>query len=149
MAWFDGTYNARRELGVSAEAAAAHFADPAQIVAATKGVAKADVDGASIAFELEEEDYGVVSFKAVYTCTYTREGTTVRWSTADGANLKQSGTAAFTPTADGAGCTLEYTETVEVQVPIPAMMAPALKPMVAPMLEKEVEGYLERLLQAL
>lgn len=147
MAWFEGTHQETRTLDVPADRAAAHFADPAAIVAATKGVESHTVDGGTIQLVLEEEDHGVVKFKAAYDCTYERvDDHTVRWSSAEG-NLKQSGEARFTPT--DSGCELAYTEKVEIDLGIPDMMAPMAKPLIGPMLAQEIKGFVDRMIHRL
>lgn len=144
MAWFEGKHTETRELDVPADVAAAHFADPQAVIAATKGIESAEVEGGTIRFVLAEEDHGVVKFKGAYTCTYERvDENTVRWSTSEG-NLKQSGEATFTPSASG--CSLDYTEKVEIELDVPTMMVPMAKPLIGPMLGNEVKGYLDRLL---
>jgi len=147
MAWMEGTHEETRTLPVSAEVAAAYFADPEAIVAATKGVERTEVDGATIHFVLEEEDHGVVKFKADYRCTYTRDGHTVTWSSGDDGNLKQSGRAEFTDT-DG-GCTMAYAEKLEIDLPVPGMMKSMLQPMLGPLVGKEIAAYLDRMVAGL
>ncbi|HHO54475.1 MAG TPA: hypothetical protein ENK18_27285 [Deltaproteobacteria bacterium] len=146
MAWFEGTHSESRQLDVDPTTAREHFADLDTIVAATKGVASAEIDGRTIHFVLEEEDHGVVKFQGDFHCTYTLEGDTLRWATREG-NLQQSGEARFTPAGDGV--TLDYTETVKVELGVPAMMAPMLKPVLAAVLAKEVKEYLGRMVTRL
>lgn len=147
MPWFEGTHSESRPLPLPPEAAVAHFADLEAIVAATKGVESSDVDGRTVHFSLEEEDHGVVKFKGDFRCTYEADGNTLRWATAEGANVEQSGEARFVPASGG--CTITYTETVRVDLGVPAMMAPMLKPMIGPVLAKEIKGYLDRMVDAL
>ncbi len=142
MPWFEGTHSESRQLDVAPEVARAHFSDLAAIVAATKGVASSSIDERTIHFVMEEEDHGVVKFQADFRCTYVLEGDTVRWSTAEG-NLQQSGQARLT--ASGQGAQLDYTETVKVDLDLPAMMAPMIKPVLAAVLAKEMKAYVERM----
>lgn len=142
MAWMEGTYEETRSLPLSAEAAAAYFADPAAIVAATKAVEQTTVEGETIHFVLQEEDHGVVKFKPDYRCTYTREGTTVRWNPSGG-NIEQTGTATFTPKGDG--CEVHYSESLRLDLPVSSMMTPMLRPLLGPVLAKEIKGYLDRM----
>ncbi|MBX2798115.1 MAG: SRPBCC family protein [Myxococcales bacterium] len=147
MPWFEGTHTETRALPVSPEVALAHFADLQAIRTATKGVESAEISQRTIHFVLQEEDYGVVKFKPEYRCTYQADGGKLSWNTEEGANLKQSGEATFTAT-DG-GCEISYTETVQVELEVAAMMAPMLKPVVGPVLAKEVKGYLDRMIEGL
>ena len=147
MAWFEGTHEETRTLGVSPEVAAAHFADPAAILAATKNVESSSVNDGTIHFVLQEEDHGVAKFKADYRCTYACDGTTVTWSSPEGGNLKQSGTAVFSP-APG-GCTVAYRETIALDLPVPSMMAGMVRPLIGPLLAKEVSSYVDRIVSSL
>ncbi|MEO0605450.1 MAG: SRPBCC family protein [Myxococcota bacterium] len=143
MAWMEGTHEETRTLPLSADAAAAYFSDPASILAATKGLESSEVDGETIHFVLAEEDHGVVKFKADYRCTYTRDGTTVKWGP-QGGNLEQQGSATFTPDGDGQ-CTMQYSESLKIDLPVSSMMAPMLRPMLGPLVAKEIKGYLDRM----
>ncbi|MCB9685548.1 MAG: hypothetical protein H6735_10950 [Alphaproteobacteria bacterium] len=147
MGWFEGTYTETLTLAVPAAVARAHFADPAAIVAATKAVERSEIDGGRIHFVIAEENHGVVKFQADYTCTYTLDGDTVRWSTDRGCNCQQSGTARVVEA--GSGCTLTYSETIAVDLPVPRLMAPAVRPLVGPMIAKEIGAYLKRLVATL
>ncbi|MCA9493182.1 MAG: hypothetical protein KC621_24795 [Myxococcales bacterium] len=147
MSWFEGTHTETLSLAVPAEVARAHFSDPAAIVAATKAVERSEIDGGRIHFVIAEENHGVVKFRADYTCTYAVDGDTVRWSTDLGCNCQQSGTARIVE--DGGGCTVIYSETIAVDLPVPKLMAAAVRPLVGPMVGKEIAAYLKRLVAAL
>ncbi len=146
MAWMEGSHEETRELPLSAEAAAAYFADPEKIAAATKSAERIDVEGATIHYVLQEEDHGVVKFKPDYRSTYTLEGTTVSWEPSGG-NIEQKGRATFTPSGDG--CTMHYTETMRLDLPISNMMAPMVRPLLGPVLKKEIQSYLDRMVSGL
>ncbi|MEN0066946.1 MAG: SRPBCC family protein [Myxococcota bacterium] len=148
MAWMEGTHEETRTLPLPADVAAAHFANPERILAATKGLESHEVEGHTIHFILEEEDHGVVKFKADYRCTYTLDGTTVRWAPTGEGNLQQSGEATFTPNDDG-GCTLHYQESLKIDLPVASMMAPMLKPLLGPLVAKEIAAYLDRIVGSL
>ena len=147
MSWFEGTHTEVRSLRVAPDVARAHFCDPHAIVAATKNVERSEVTGTTVRFVIAEENHGIVKFKADYTCTYTLSGDTVTWSTAPGCNCRQSGSARIVAEADG--CTLTYTETIAVDLPVPKLMAPAVRPLVGPMIASEIAAYLHRLATSL
>ena len=146
MPWFEGTHTESRVLPTSIDAAVAHFASPEALIAAAKDVESSAITDDVIHFVLKEEDHGVVKFKADYKCRYVRDGNTVTWETLDG-NLNQSGKVSFTP--EGDGCTMDYTETVKVDLGVPAMVAPMLKPVLGPMLAGEIKGFVDRMTKAL
>ena len=147
MPWFEGTHTETRPLSVPPEQAAAHFGNPSAIVAATEDVESHTIDGTAIHFVMTEQDHGVVKFKADFTCTYEVDGPVVRWSSAPGGTLDQSGEARFEATAEG--CEVHYTETVKIDLNVPAMTAPMLKPVIAPVLAHEIKGYLDRMITSL
>lgn len=146
MAWFEGTHTETRTIAASPAAVLAHFADPAAILAQTKNLESSDVDGDVIHFVIKEEDHGVVKFKADYRCRYATGDDRVTWTAVDG-NLLQSGEARVE--ADGAGSKLTYTETLKIDLGVPAMMAPMLQPMIGPMLAGEAKEYVKRMVAAL
>lgn len=146
MPWFEGTHTETRDLPVSADVAAAHFADPAAIVAATKDVERADIDGEVVHFLLKEEDHGVMKFQGDYRCRYTRDGNVVRWETLEG-NTDQSGEARFEPKGDG--CVLHYTETVKVDLQVPKMMAPMIKPVISALLANTITDFVKAMARSL
>ncbi len=148
MTWFEGTHEETRKLDADAETVRAYLQDPRSIVAATKGLERAEVDGRVVHFVMEEEDHGVVSFKGEYRCRYEPTPSGVRWSSLPGGNLAQAGEASVEPAEDG-GCTLHYRETVKVDLGVPTMMAPMLQPVVGPMLGKEVKAFVARLVEAI
>lgn len=146
MAWFEGTHSETRDLDVSVEAAAAHFADTAAVVAASKDLESTTIDGDVIHFVLKEEDHGVMKFKGDYRCKYVRDGSVVRWETLEG-NLDQSGEARFEPAGDG--CKMHYTETVKVDIEVPAMMRPVLKPVISALMTNGIKDFVKAMSKSL
>lgn len=146
MAWFENTYEDTRSLKCDAATAAAHFADTDVVVAATKGVEASTLEDGVLHLDLAEEDHGVMKFKGSYRCRYVQDGNTVRWETLDG-NVDQSGEARFEPAADG--CTMHYRETVKLDLDMPSMMAPMLRPVIAALISNEVKDYLKRITASL
>lgn len=143
MPWFEGTHTESRTVTASPEAVRDHFADLATIVANTKDVESSSIDDRTIHFVMKEENHaGVLTFQANFKCTYELEGDTLSWSTREG-NLNQSGTATFA--ADGDGTRLDYTETVKLDLDIPSMMAPMLKPVIGAMVANEMKDFVKRM----
>ena len=69
----------------------------------------------------------VTTFQPDYTCEYRVEDGVVRWQTVSG-NTKQRGSARFRDL--GGRTEIAYTETVGVEIGVPRIMAPALRPVV-------------------
>lgn len=148
MAWFEGTHAQSLVLDVGVEAAKAHFANLATIAANTGDLESHGIEGDVLHFVLKAQDHaGVVKFQGDYRCRYALEGDTLRWTPVSG-NVVQSGEARFKALPDGKTA-LDYTETVKVDMDVPALMAPMLAPLIGPMLAHEVKGYVGRMVASL
>ncbi len=147
MAWFEGTHSESRTLPVTPDAARAHFSDPSRIVAHTKDYESADIDGETIHFVMKLEDHGVVKFQGRFACSYRLEDGVLRWTTTEGGNMVQQGEATFTE-SDGR-TELSYTETVKIDLDVPAMMAPMLQPVIGAMVASEIKDFVNRMTKAL
>lgn len=144
MAWFEGTHAQSLVLNADLATAKAHFANLATIAANTGDLDRHQIEGDLLHFVLKAQDHaGVVKFQGDYRCRYTVEGDTVRWTPAGG-NVQQSGEARFKPLPDGKTA-LDYTETVKIDMDVPAMMAPMLSPLIGPMLTHEIKGFVGRM----
>ncbi|MEQ1566141.1 MAG: hypothetical protein ABMA64_10925 [Myxococcota bacterium] len=146
MAWFEGTHSETFTVARDPAATRAHFADPAVIVAHTEGLQSHAIEGDVVHFVMKPQDHGVVKFAGDYRCRYTLDGDVLRWSPAGG-NTRQSGEATFRAAAGGTEVT--YTETIEVELEVNAMMAPMLKLVMGPMLAHEAKEYVRRMVSAL
>lgn len=147
MPWFEGTHNETRTVNKSIEQVKAHFAALDTIIANSADVETATVDGDTVHFVLKAQDHGVVKFQGNYKATFVLAGDTLTWTSAEDGNTKQSGSATFA-SVDG-GTEVVYTETVAIDLDIPAMMAPMVKPMIGAMLGSEIKGYVKRMSDAL
>ncbi|MCO4745026.1 MAG: hypothetical protein KC912_09575 [Proteobacteria bacterium] len=147
MSWFEGTHSETRTLNKPLDAVKSHFASLETIIANSADVETATVDGNTVHFVLEAQDHGVVKFQGNYKATFTLDGDTLTWGPEGEGNTKQSGTASF-KAVDG-GTEVTYTETVGIDLDIPAMMAPMVKPMISAMLGSEIKGYVKRMSDAL
>jgi carbon monoxide dehydrogenase subunit G len=143
MPWFEGTHTETRPLSADAATVIAHLHDTQKLIAATKGVEEATVEDGVVHFVMEEEDHGVVKFKGDFRCRYEATADGLIWTSLEGGNLDQSGSA--TVVAKGDGCELHYTETVRIDLGVPKMMAPMLKPVIGPMMAMEVKDFVKRL----
>ncbi len=148
MPWFESSHEERVEVETDLETTLRHFADPETIVASTEGVETAEIDGAVVHFVLKEQDHGVMKFQPSYRCRYTAEEAGVRWETLPGGNTDQSGRVRLSALPDG-GTAIDFSEVVKVDLPVPQMMAPMLRPVVAAMGAKEIAGFLHRMVAAL
>jgi carbon monoxide dehydrogenase subunit G len=147
MPWFEGTHTETRALSVPPDAARAHFADRAMIVAQTPSAESATVDGETIHFVMKPEDHGVVKFQGRFSCRYWLDDGVLRWETAEGSNMTQRGEARFEPA--GAGTELRYIETVALDLDVPSMMAPMLRPVISAMVASEIKDFVKRMAAAL
>ncbi len=147
MAWFEGTHTESRTLPHPKEAVRAHFSDLETIAKNTSDLESHSIDGDVLTMHMKEQNHGIVKFKGHVECRFSLEGDTLTWEAVGDTNLKQSGKATFT--ANGDGTDLDYTETIAIDLGIPKLMAGGLKPMIAPMLSKEVKDYVDRMAQSL
>lgn len=148
MARFEGSYTQSLVLATGLASAKAHFADLATIAANTGDLLSHEREGDVLHFVLKAQDHvGVVKFQGDYRCRYTLAGDTLTWAPVSG-NVKQSGEARFRALPDGQTA-LDYRETVEVDMDVPAMMAPLLAPLIGPMLTHEIKGYVGRMVASL
>ncbi|MEZ4319223.1 MAG: hypothetical protein R3F61_17050 [Myxococcota bacterium] len=147
MPWFEGSHTESRTIAAPLATVRDHFANPASILANTKGVEDSSVDDGVIHFVMKEEDHGVVKFKGDFRCRYALEGDTLTWTPVGDGNMKQSGKATFT--AKGDATVVDYSETVEIDLGVPGMMAPMLKPVISALLANEMKDYVKRMAASL
>lgn len=147
MPWFEGTHTESRTIEGPLARVRDHFANPETIIANTKGLESSSIADGVIHFVMEEEDHGVVKFKGDLQCRYELDGDTLRWTTVSDGNMKQSGRAVFR--AEGEATVLDYSEKVEVDLGVPGMMAPMLKPVIGALLANEMKDYVKRMTKAL
>lgn len=148
MSRFEGKHTATVTVPAPLSAAIAHFANPQTIVAHSKDVESATVEGDTIHFVLEAQDHGITKFQGRYSCKYTAEGNVVRWQTIGGGNTEQSGEATF-ETVDENTTQIAYNEQLAIDLDVPDMMAPMLKPVIAQVLSHELKGFLGRMTKTL
>lgn len=137
-------------LPVAPEVARQHYASLEAIAAATHGVERYQTapDGV-IAFEFLEQDHKIAKFKGHYQARYALDGDRIIWDTLREMphNSGTSGEATFAP-AEG-GCAVTYREAVFIDLEVPVMVAAVLRPVIAKVLEGEVNGYLKRMRETL
>ena len=143
MPWFEGTHTESRTFDAPLATVRDHFANPEKILAHTKGLETSSVTDGVVHFVMEEENHGVATFKGDFRCRYVVEGDTVRWTPEGDGNMKQSGQATFSE-KDGK-TVMDYTETIEIDLGVPGMMAPMLKPVISALLGNEMKDYVKRM----
>lgn len=148
MATFESTYSETFTLPGSPEAVRAHFADLGTIIANTNDVESTDVDGDVVHFVLKAQEHmGIGTFQANYRCRYTvGDDGVLRWEPVGEGNSRQSGEATFT--AKGDATEVSYSESIAVDMDVPKMMAPMLKPVIGAVLSHELKEYAKRMQKA-
>lgn len=147
MAWLEGSHSETRTIAKPVDTVKAHFGDLETIIANSADVETATVDGDTIHYVLKMQDHGLVQFQGDYKVTYTPTADGLTWQPTGEGNTKQSGSVIFRAVGDGTE--LEFSETLSINLPIPAVMAPMIKPMVGKMLAGELKGFLDRMSAAL
>ncbi len=149
MTWFEGSHSETVTVNADLARARAFFADPAAVVAQTKDVESSTIEGDTVRFVLKLQDHGVMKFQGRYGCRYfVADDKTVRWEPVGEGNTKQSGEAVFTA-IPGGGTRVDYREEVAIDLDVPGLMAPMLKPIIGPMVAYEMKEYLRRMVAAL
>lgn len=144
MAWFEATHDETRSFALPPDVVRAHFADLKTIVAQSADLQTAEIDGDTVHFVTKEEEHaGVMKFQGRFSCRYRVEDGRLVWDTAPGSNMIQQGEARFV--AKGGGTELHYTETVKLDLDLPAMMVPMLRPVIAAMVSQGIQGYVKRM----
>ena len=84
------------------------------------------------------------SFTGVYVSVYTQPSEAVlKWEDGEGANLNSRGEIHFLP--KGAGTEVRYDQTVELEMPVPKLVAKMIGPMVKHKVKSGITGYIERM----
>lgn len=150
MATFEGTYTDILTVPTSVGATREHFHNLAVIVANTKDLEKGEIIEDVVHFNLAAQDYpGIGTFEGRYACRYTVQASgTMTWEPVGEGNVRQSGSVSFEPDGNG-GTRVNYSETVSIDMDVPAMMAPLLKPLIGPMLRHEIAEFAKRMVRAL
>lgn len=148
MARFEGNHSSTVTVTKPLAAAIAHFADPATVVANSEDVETAEIDGNTVHFVLKEQDHGIAKFQGRYSCQYSADGNAVRWATIGDSNTVQSGEAVF-EAIDADSTSITYSESLAIDLDVPDMMAPMLKPVVSQLLAHELKGFLKRMVKTL
>jgi uncharacterized membrane protein len=119
------------------------FANPALLKDIMDGVESVDIqEDGTVHWLLEEKVEKGIRFQADYIVRYGCNGTDrVTWEFVEG-NMGNSGDVKLITTESGTQ--IDYTETVEPDLPITAILAKLMKPIVAKELRSDVGGYLER-----
>ena len=105
-------------------------------------------DDRTVEYLLKEANHGVTTFQGHYTCRYEyTDDHTVSWqTTSEGSNTKAWGTATFSEA--GGTTSIDYNGHIEIEMGIPRMMAPMLKPVVAQIAAAEMKKFVQRMIKA-
>jgi len=140
-----------RTLRVAAGPARAYgfFIDPDMLAKAMSGVECYEVlSQGNVRWVLEEKADKGIRFRADYTVTYEGDGAgRICWRSLGG-NMDNAGEVLITPTEDG-GSEIHYRERVEPDLPISALMARLIQPLVARELRADINRFLDRAQQIL
>lgn len=148
MATFESTYTHTFTVPVSLAVARDHFANPEVIIAHTQDVETATVEGDTIHFVMKAQEHmGISTFQPDYRSTYTVSGDVIRWAPKGEANTRQSGSATFT--ARGDETEVVYSESVAIDMDVPKLMAPMLKPVIGAVLSHEIKEFTARMRKTL
>lgn len=136
-------------VAASPERAYAFFSQPEQLAKVMDGVERFEMlPHGSVRWVLEEKVDKGIRFQADYVVLYDGDGASrVRWRSLSG-NMENAGDVSILPTADG-GSEIHYRERVEPDLPISALMARLIQPLVARELRNDIGRFLDRAAQRL
>lgn len=138
----------RHALDVTADQAAAHFADLEAIAAAAVDAERTDRVGADgLRWTLVRHEALGVVHQGQYTCRYVRHGHAVRWTTEGHGNMRSEGSASFQP--GGAGCTMTYQHRLDIDLPVGNLVLVALRPIAVPIARRGVSAWVRNMLAGL
>jgi uncharacterized membrane protein len=131
------------------ERAYAFFSQPAQIAKAMDGVERIEyLPQGGVRWVLAEKVDKGIRFQADYVVAYEGDGAgRIKWRSLAG-NMDNAGDVSIQPTADG-GSEIHYWERVEPDLPISALMARLIQPLVARELRNDIGRFLDRAQQQL
>jgi uncharacterized membrane protein len=131
-------------VAASPERVYAFFSQPEQIAKAMDGVERFEfLPQGGVRWVLAEKVDKGIRFQADYVVAYERDGAgRVRWRSLAG-NMDNAGDVSIEPAADG-GSMIHYWESVEPDLPISALMARLIQPLVARELRNDIGRFLDR-----
>jgi carbon monoxide dehydrogenase subunit G len=134
MAWVKGKEDRSFIVDAPYDDVVEFFCEPANFRAAFSQMEQSEeIEEGVWHWTLQEKSEKGVRFQGIYTVEYQRDGDSIEWATREG-NMKSSGSTRFD---DLDGTTrVHYEETLEVDLPIPRLMAKVFKPIVS----REVSG---------
>lgn len=145
MATFTGTHTATHSIPLPPADALARWSNLDRQVQCRPEVATTERPGpGQLRLKLKEMKHGPTAFAGDYTLQFTTEGDVLRWRSLPGGNPKVEGEARFVAAAGG--CTVQFRESVSVEMDVGALAAKMLRPIVETMMERGMRGFVERML---
>lgn len=130
------------------EATRTHFMNLQAIADATDALDRSELlGGGKLRMVLQEQNHGVYKVSPSYVVHYRAEGDDVVWSTVEG-NMVSEGRARFTARGDG-GTDVHYSHRIELDMPVGALVAKMLQPIVSRMVEPNIRDFVAKLLAGL
>jgi uncharacterized membrane protein len=132
------------QVQASPECVYAFFSRPEELSQAMASVERCErLPGNRVRWVLEEKVDKGIRFKADYIVVHEGDGKEhVGWRSVEG-NMHNDGDVWITPLVGG-GTEIRYRESVAPELPITALMARLIAPLVARELRGEINGFLER-----
>jgi hypothetical protein len=126
----------------------AHLLHPAAIAAAVEGLERHDVllhdaDHLQMRFVLAAQGAAGIRFQPDYRVSWRRTTDGIAWDAAEPSNLVNRGTAKITATATG--CTVVWSQAIELRIDIPRLAMPLVRPVLDAALAPALRTYVARL----
>jgi carbon monoxide dehydrogenase subunit G len=142
MAWVKGQEERNFVIDAPYEDVVEFFCEPGNFREAFSQMESSEeIEPGVWTWTLQEKSEKGVNFQGKYTVEYDRDGDSISWSTREG-NMKSSGSTEFED-LDGKTRVI-YDETLEVDLPIPKLMAKVFKPIVSREVSGGIGDFLDR-----
>lgn len=142
MAWIDGEEERIFYLDQPEEKVVAFFCDPNRFVEAFTTLENGEeIEPLVWDYTLDTISVGGISFQGKYVVEYECEGSTIRWSSRDGENMKSTGKTVVSKV--GSRVQVEYMEKISTDLPIPRLAAKLFRPIVAHEVKKGINVFLD------
>lgn len=134
------------------EQVVAHLLNPAAIAAAVEGLERHEVlaqsaEGLTMRFVLAAQGAAGIRFQPDYRVSWRLTADGLTWDAVEPSNLVNRGAAKITPTASG--CTVAWSQAIELRIEIPRLAMPLVRPVLDAALAPALRTYVRRLAEGL
>lgn len=142
MAWIEGTEERTFVVDAPYDDVVEFFCEPDSFRAAFSQMEDSEeIQPGVWKWTLQPKAEKGIKFQGIYTVRYERDGESVSWTTDEG-NMRSTGSTTFDEV--GQKTRVHYKETLEIDLPIPRLMAKVFKPIVSREVAGGIGDFLDR-----